>query len=162
MIRDAHDTGDFEPFESYYLERASWVASSFGTGMHLTVVCSEDVPFTTEDDVQEVTAGTFAGDSLYRRYENACRIWPKGRVSEDYGQPVKASVPVLLLSGEWDPVTPPSWGAEVAEHLPNSLHIIMPRTGHGVAGRCASRIQDQFVASGSVEKLDATCASDRR
>ena len=162
MVRDAHETGDFSQFEDYYLERASWVASSFGTGMHLTVICSEDVPFTPESEVQEVTAGTFAGDRIYRRYLNACRIWPKGSVSEDYGKPVRVSVPVLLLSGEWDPVTPPSWGEEVAEHLPKSLHVVMQRTGHGVAGRCASRIQDQFIASGSVEGLDTSCVSDPR
>jgi pimeloyl-ACP methyl ester carboxylesterase len=162
MVRDAHETGDIGPFESYYVERASWVASSFATGMHLTVVCSEDVPFTTENDVQKVTAGTFAGDSLYRRYESACRIWPKGSVSEDYGKPVRAAVPVLLLSGEWDPVTPPSWGEEVAENLPKSLHVVMPRTGDGVAGPCASSIIDRFVTMGSVEGLDTSCVRDSR
>lgn len=162
MVRDAHETGDLELFASYYLERSSWVASSFGTGMHLTVVCSEDVPFTTEDEVKEATTGTFTGDRLYRRYENACRIWPKGDVSEDYGKPVRVAVPVLLLSGEWDPVTPPSWGEEVAEHLPNSRHVVMPRTGHGVAGRCASSIIDQFVTEGTIEGLDTTCVNDPR
>jgi hypothetical protein len=50
------------------------VASSFSTGMHLSAVCLEDVPFTREDEVHGATVGTFMGAELYRRYENACRM----------------------------------------------------------------------------------------
>lgn len=156
-VKDAHETGDLEPFSSYYIERASWVASSFSTGMHLSVVCSEDVPFTREDEIREVTAGTFMGNELYRRYETACRIWPQGEVPEAYHEPVRSSVPVLLLSGEWDPVTPPSWGNEVAEHLQNRLHVVVPRAGHGVGGPCITQIENRFVSTGNVDGLDISC-----
>ena len=155
-------TGDIEPLTSYYLGRASWIASSFATGMHLSVVCSEDVAFTRETEVDATTSGTFIGDYLYRQYENACRLWPKGVVAEDYREPVRSSIPVLLLSGEWDPVTPPSWGDEVAEHLSNSLHVVMPEAGHGLAGSCISRIESQFVGNGTIDHLDTSCIARRR
>ncbi len=162
MVEDAYETGDLEPFSSYYIDRASWVASSFATGMHLSVVCSEDVGFTRESEVGETTSGTFMGDYLYRQYEGACRRWPKGVVAEDYREPVHSSAPVLLLSGEWDPVTPPSWGNEVAEHLSNSLHVIVPRAGHGVAGPCISRIENRFITQGNAKNLDTSCALEKR
>jgi pimeloyl-ACP methyl ester carboxylesterase len=102
------------------------------------------------------------GDTLYRQYEDACRLWPEGVVAEDYRDPVRSSVPALLFSGEWDPVTPPSWGEEVAEHLSNSLHVVVPEAGHGVAGPCISRIESQFVNEATAKNLDTSCIARRR
>jgi pimeloyl-ACP methyl ester carboxylesterase len=156
-LKKVFETSDFEYFSEYYLERASWVASSFSTGMHLSVVCSEDVAFTGEDEIRKKTEGTVMGDELYRRYENACRIWPQGVVPDNYHDPIHSSVSVLLLSGEWDPVTPPSWGDEVAEHLPNSLHLVVPRAGHGVGGSCITKIENHFITTGKIDVLDTSC-----
>ena len=66
-------------------------------------------------------------------------FWPRGRVPENYGEPVRADVPVLLLSGTHDPVTPPRWGAEAARHLPRALHVVVPGA-HGVGGSGVDRV----------------------
>jgi pimeloyl-ACP methyl ester carboxylesterase len=46
---------------------------------------------------------------------------------------VKSDVPVLILSGGLDPVTPPANGAEVAKSLPRSRHIVAQGYGHIVS-----------------------------
>ncbi len=46
-----------------------------------------------------------------------CGIWPRGEVAEDFHQPVVSDMPVLLMSGERDPVTPPRYAAQVAEDI---------------------------------------------
>ena len=62
-------------------------------------------------------------------------------------QPVKSNVPVLLLSGAYDWLTPPSWGREAARLLANARHLVFRAQGHGVASQepCAGRLRDEFI-----------------
>jgi pimeloyl-ACP methyl ester carboxylesterase len=84
-------------------------------------------------------------------------------VPADYYAPVASDVPALVLSGEVDPVTPPSWGAEVASHLSRALHVTAPATGHGVLGTaCGERLVAAFVSRGVAEGLDTSCMASLR
>jgi pimeloyl-ACP methyl ester carboxylesterase len=82
-------------------------------------------------------------------------------ISTDYAKPISSDVPVLIFTGEWDPVTPPSNGDAAARQLKNSLHIVVPHGGHGFGGLdgldCIERLGNQFVESGSVKSLDTAC-----
>jgi hypothetical protein len=63
-----------------------------------------------------------------------------------------------VLSGEVDPVTPPSWGEEVAKTLSNSKHIVIRGTGHTAGGTgCGQRIMREFIEDGSPANLDTSC-----
>ena len=67
-------------------------------------------------------------------------------------------MPALVLSGGSDPVTPPRWGADVASHLRNSRHVIVPASGHGViATPCGAPLVASFIESGSTASLDTSC-----
>ena len=99
-------------------------------------------------------ANTFLGDYRLRQQREACALWPRGEVKRDYAEPVRSDVPVLILTGEWDPVTPPSNGDAIAKGLKNSLHIVVP---HGAHGSADSRISTASSVSppslSSVERL---------
>ena len=97
-----------------------------------------------------VTGSTAAGDSTQA---SLLALWLFGEVPDSYADPVCVDVPVLLISGTHDPVTPPRWGAEAARHLPDSLHVVVPG-GHGVGGREVRRLERAFLERGSVEGLD--------
>lgn len=132
------------------------------SGMFLAVTCSEDYPRLTEEAVTNASANTFAGRSIYDGQWKPCAFWPRGDVEDSFYEPIKSDLPVLILSGEVDPVTPPSWGEHVAQHLPNSRHLIAPGTGHGVMGvGCAMRLISQFLDEESAENLDETCLGDQ-
>lgn len=47
-----------------------------------------------------------------------------------YREPVHSDVPVLIISGHLDPVTPPEWAESVARHLPNNRHVILRHGAH--------------------------------
>jgi hypothetical protein len=68
-------------------------------------------------------------------------------------------LPVLLLSGERDPVTPPEFGERVARELPNSLHVVVPHSGHGSDAPCVEGIVRRFVERASVRGLDVSCVA---
>jgi pimeloyl-ACP methyl ester carboxylesterase len=147
---------DLWRFADYAIERSLWVASeTFATGLHLSMLCTEGISSTTDQQVQTLTAGTLLGPELINRYRAACSDWPIGTLPPGFHDPVSSPVPTLLISGERDPATPPVWGEEVSALLSNSRHI--PMGGHGENGPCTLAAEHQLVEEGSVEDLNTSC-----
>jgi hypothetical protein len=67
----------------------------------------------------------------------------------------------LLLSGEFDPVTPPAGAEEVARYLSKGRHVVIRNNGHpiGNAESCIGKMIGQFLDRASVEGLDVSCAA---
>jgi pimeloyl-ACP methyl ester carboxylesterase len=127
-------------------------------GMQLSVLCSEDSPRYSTGDLHRESAGTIFGAGLMMGQARACEFWPKGKVDPSYYEPVRSNTPTLVLSGDLDPVTPPTWGQAVTRSLTNVRHYTMPGTGHGVmATACGNKLIAQFIERGSVEHLSDTC-----
>jgi pimeloyl-ACP methyl ester carboxylesterase len=126
--------------------------------MQLSVLCAEDFPRIKSDDAERESSGTMFGRHLLETRMKACQFWPRGTVPANYYEPVQSSVPTLVLSGELDPVTPPTWGEIAAKTLPNSKHLIAPGTGHGVVTTaCGMRLIREFYDRGSADGLDESC-----
>jgi pimeloyl-ACP methyl ester carboxylesterase len=150
-------TGDFNPLLAQNLEFADDVSENLSVGMHLSVVCAEDIPRITPADMQALSSSFFGG-ALVNDFVRACRLWPRGKVPEDFYAPVKSDVPVLIFSGGIDPATPPRHGERVAQTLPNARHLIAPQLGHGVSLHgCAPRLIESFVRKASTAQLDGKC-----
>lgn len=151
--------GDFAPFLRDAISPAN--PDFIADGMYLSVTCAEDVPFIDPKEAAEQNKENPFGN--YRVFEQtrACGLWPRGAIPPDYLQPVSSTIPTLLFSGHFDPVTPPERGDEVAKCLPNSRHIIIPQAGHGLEGLtnqdCVDRIIMKFLDKASVGDLDTSC-----
>ncbi|HEU4692522.1 MAG TPA: alpha/beta hydrolase [Vicinamibacterales bacterium] len=129
-------------------------------GMQLSVLCTEDASQVSASELHQETSTSVFGGHLIGSQLEACGMWPKGKVDADYYRPVVSDVPVLVLSGEVDPVTPPGWGDSVVKHLSRGLHIVVPSTGHGVvATPCGNRLVSDFIDEGSTEALDTGCVA---
>jgi pimeloyl-ACP methyl ester carboxylesterase len=59
--------------------------------------------------------------------------------------PVKSDVPVLMVSGEFDPATPPQFGRAAAESLPNSRQVVVPNIAHNYDSDCIRRVTAEFI-----------------
>ena len=148
--------GDYVPFAQAGLMSEWSIRRFLALGMLLCVTCAEDLDRITEEEIVKITSGTDMGDGRVRRQKAVCEFWPRSEIPDNYGEPVSVDVPVLLISGILDPVTPPRFGEEVASHLPNSHHLIVPGA-HVVGNRCLTNIQKQFLETGTVEGLDISC-----
>lgn len=132
-------------------------------GMQLSVICAEDAPKNTADDLKKGSESTLFGKYVMSIQQEACTFWPRGKVDESFYEPVRSAIPSLVLSGEDDPVTPPMWGEQVASTLSNSKHVIIPGTGHTAGGTgCGQRIMREFIEEGSPANLDTTCVDKVR
>ncbi|NNF42612.1 MAG: alpha/beta fold hydrolase [Phycisphaerales bacterium] len=151
--------GDHAPFAQRAIERARSLRGAVSFGMLLCVTCAEDVDRIDPAAIARATDGTYIGPERVLRQKELCSFWPRSILPANYGEPVRSTVPVLLLSGTLDPVTPPRWGEEAARHLPNARHLVVPGA-HGVGGPCLTRISLAFLEQGSVDDLDTSCVED--
>lgn len=158
--------GNFVPLTRTALEYRKFLVGSDSNGMYLSVTCAEDLPWIKPGEGERMGANTFLGDYRLRQQREACALWPRGEVRRDYADPVHADVPVLILTGEWDPVTPPSNGDAIAKGLKNSLHIVVPHGAHGFGGLenidCIQRLTAEFVERGTTKDLDTSCVKTIR
>jgi pimeloyl-ACP methyl ester carboxylesterase len=153
---------DYEPFAEIVAEFGAAVVDLIDFGMQLSVVCAEDIPFITPEDVRVETAGTFLGAERVEPVIDTCRDWVRGRVPADYTAPVRSSVPALLISMELDPVTPPRFGEQAARHLSRSRHLVIPRASHLVDGACMDGIIARTIEQGTADGVDASCLEEIR
>ena len=128
-------------------------------GMHLSVRCAEDGPGLDGAAVAS-SMGTYAGDAWIRAYRRACTVWPRAQLPAGYHAPVVSDTPALLISGEFDPATPPTLGDKVAQHLSRALHVTVTGASHwsGSAEACVSEMIARFISAGTVAGLDTSCA----
>ena len=129
-------------------------------GMHFSVVCAEDYP---RLNAATPAPGADFGDAFAEVYRQVCEGWPRGEVPAGFYTVGVASVPVLLLSGGLDPVTPPRHGERVAQALgARARHVVVPNAGHGVMSlACLRDAVARFVSTddeGQALALDMSCA----
>jgi pimeloyl-ACP methyl ester carboxylesterase len=127
-------------------------------GMQLSVICAEDAPKNTPDELLKGSESTLFGKHVMTIQQQACSFWPRGKVDDSFYEPVTSAIPTLVMSGEVDPVTPPTWGEQVAATLSNSKHVVIRGTGHTAGGTgCGQRIMREFIQEGSAAGLDTSC-----
>lgn len=163
LVHDAA-AGNYAPLASQYLMASKSLSDALSIGMHNAVVCTEDAPFYNRDDVdRDALEATYIGPVQLDALEAICSIWPRGVLDEDLNQPVATDKPVLLLSGDADPITPPRFAELAAVNMSNSVHLIGADQGHGQAGRtCIPEIMRDFVEHARVDGLDRECVAKRQ
>ncbi len=161
VIERAHE-GDFGPLAAM---SDPWtdLDKAMSVGMLFSVICSEDIPGLSDADRRELSGEPFLGSAVVDVWSKVCGFWPRGEVPAGYYDPTVSDKPVLVLSGELDPVTPPRWGEEVVQHLENGRHVVVPGVGHGtlVAG-CVPKLMAKFIDQGSAKDLDVECVKKLR
>jgi pimeloyl-ACP methyl ester carboxylesterase len=153
--------GDFTPFAQAAFAHGLDTKRALAMGLLLSVTCTEDVSRIRPEEVAPLTASSFIGDTRVRGQMAACSVWPTAPLPTSYAAPFKTNVPVLLVSGNLDPVTPPHWAADAQRSFPNSLSVVMPGA-HVSDNDCTAAIMKKFLATASVKGLDTSCAARTR
>ncbi|HEV7776457.1 MAG TPA: alpha/beta fold hydrolase [Luteibacter sp.] len=152
---DAAAHGDVGPLLGQAKLLTGDLGDTMDGGMQYSVICSEDADLLTP---RPQDADTILGDKMIEAFRVACSIWPHGDRPKDFHEPLTGATPTLLMSGEYDPVTPPRYGAEVAKHLSNARHFVLKGQGHNVIARgCMPLLLEKFIDKTDPGALDASC-----
>ena len=155
LIHEAATTGSPERLAAQALMTSDQMSEGIAIGLNFAVGCSEDWPYWPSNND---AAGTLLGNSFAELYSQVCDWWPADPVGPEFHLPFDADVPILILSGELDPVTPPRYGEEAKAQFSNSFHIVSEGRGHiTITNSCIGAIATEFIAEAGVEALDTEC-----
>ena len=143
---------DLEKGDTRYIE-SMWPLLVFdqlvSEGMYYSVICAEDADI----DVAAIPLeslrpeiGETARDDI-QSYVDACARWQVELLPPAIDDPVISDIPTLLLSGRFDPITPPAFAAAAAARLSNATVLVDPTASHGVAffNPCVNGIISEFL-----------------
>jgi len=161
MLDDAIEQGHFAPFARQVDLQSRTLANTLATGLHYSIICTEDLPFMDEEAARALARDTFLGEEPLATQVAACENWPRGRMDADFHDPLDIDVPALILSGDADPVTPPDYGERAAAMLgADVVHVVNPAQGHTQAGLgCVPALMAEFLQAGSTQALSLDCLS---
>lgn len=158
MLYDAIDNKNFASLARQAQLQISQLDESLAGGMYNAVICTEDEPFIDHQIDRTELESTYLGAELLDAMQSHCTSWDAGVIDDDFKSPVVSDIPALLLSGSDDPITPPAYGEQVAEHLSNSIHIVNDDQSHMQATLgCAPKLIAEFINTGSTSELPIDC-----
>jgi pimeloyl-ACP methyl ester carboxylesterase len=156
--------GDFLPLGEHAVRMQ--VGGGISNGFYLSNTCAEDVPFFTPREADSAAAGTYLGTYRSAQQRAACDLWPRGRLTRAFLEPVRSQVPVLIVVGQHDPVTPPRWGREIAGHLARVRLVVARGGGHGFAGlenaACIAEVRAAFLETLATSGPEPSCLATVR
>lgn len=137
--------------------------TGFAEGVLLSSDCHDEVPFA--DDGPDVADMGPVGAAVVGQVEalrQACAIWDVPADPGPATSPVTSDVPVLVLTGEFDPTSPAAWGAAVAARMPRGQVVQVDGAGHRVhdVDNCTVALVVEFLRR-PLRTLNDACARDR-
>jgi pimeloyl-ACP methyl ester carboxylesterase len=134
--------------------------------MRTFVLCNDEAGAVTLDDIADSEAN--APLSMLRTqtpYRSAVTLFAQCRALDIEHEPLAtdpptAPIPTLVLSGDYDATTAPSWAKAAADALPSATLVSVPSAGHATArwSTCARDIASAFVDNPTAQ-LDTGCLS---
>jgi pimeloyl-ACP methyl ester carboxylesterase len=112
-------------------------------GMNFSVICSE-----AGSGARASGTPSLFADWATSSYDWICPLWLPDRPEPPAATTAaEANVPVLMLSGEYDPVTPASWAEDLAKEMPGSHAVLFRGVGHDVidTDTCGSKVVADFL-----------------
>ena len=158
LITAQANKGDYAPLAAQLQLLGGELDGLSDNAMQLSVICSEDADLLT---ARPQDADMILGKQLIESAQTQCAIWPHGGRPEDFHAPFKSAKPVLILAGEFDPVTPPRYGEQVLAGLSNARLLLAKGQGHSVMGRgCFPKLIETFVEKLDPKNLDVGCLAE--
>ena len=156
VLIDAAHAGDYRGFATQAL-LVSEAMEELSVGLNYAVVCTEDMPYAGRVDLDE-QAATYLGAAFVEVAAGVCEHWPRGVLDDDLRDPLASDAPVLMLSGELDPITPPAYADQAAAGLANAVQVVGRGQGHGMLMvGCVPRLMADFVETADPGSLDLDC-----
>ncbi|WP_417463911.1 alpha/beta fold hydrolase [Kordiimonas sp.] len=149
--------GNLKPLISALLGGTA-VSDSMFLGATFSILCGDEIDRANVEEIETQSGRSFAGDTYYQFWKAGCQGWNSGAPADDAFEPIGGDVPALVLSGDLDPITPPSMGEHFVKGFPNGRHIVVPGTGHNTSYvACMPKVMADFMDHTDVSALDTSC-----
>ena len=145
----------------------SYTTPAMADGLYLSITCAESFPYFDLTTARADAHHTVFGDYRLRRQAAACALWPVAAATPPLTLQRPIQVPVLFVSGSFDPVSPPAWTDAVLTHFPKGRHVVIDGGGHVVDGlsnldTCYDPLIVRFLDARHALNLDTSCLTEVR
>ena len=162
--------GDFSTFATMQ-SSLPYEFEGINIGLYITMMCHEQILATTPLDLQAAMdsqrdVGRYFRLPFFGNAQtmfNTCKVW--GAVPPAPGEnaaPI-SDIPILIIEGKYDPVTPPIFGKQVAAQFSQSYYMEFPNQGHTPSATdtsgCAFGTMLEFFDN-PLQGPDMTCLAD--
>lgn len=131
-------------------------------GVYLSIACTEELPRLSAEDFERARRSSRLGGGEWLEEERAeCEVWGSGTPPEGFWNPVTSDVPVLLITGAEDYVTPPAYAERVAAGLSGAVTRVVPQRGHDDVGPCLAGWIEDFLMHARDTEPGLGCPEDR-
>ncbi|MGB0524286.1 MAG: alpha/beta hydrolase [Flammeovirgaceae bacterium] len=98
------------------------------------------------------------GLSLFKADTKIFENWHPNQADSTLFRAVASTIPTLVISGEFDPITPPMYADLAHQSLAQSYHYVYPGLGHGasLSGACPKEMVANFL-NHPTNAPDSTC-----
>jgi pimeloyl-ACP methyl ester carboxylesterase len=152
---DAAAHGDVGPLLGQSNLLSNDLSGDMNSGMSMSVICSEDADLLQPRPQDQ---NTILGNHLIDSIKAQCDVWPHGTRPADFHAPLKSDKPILILSGQFDPVTPPRYGETILAGLSNGRQLVFKGQGHSLLSRgCMPQLLGRFIDKPDPKQLDTAC-----
>lgn len=145
-----------------------FVFEGISPGLYISMMCNEHILATTSEELQVINTARqdireYAWLPFYGTAEDlfkTCQSW--GAIGPRLGEndPTFADIPALIITGKYDPATPPMFARQIAGRLSRSYYFEFPGQGHtptaADSSGCAMDIVLAFLQNLAVEP-DRAC-----
>jgi pimeloyl-ACP methyl ester carboxylesterase len=149
------------------LEVVAMVRPGNSLAQYLSITCADNAtvqPAEMQAQLSKVRPAFQAlAQAQLQEAHDICAAWPARRdLPASTFVPVRSTIPVLILSGATDPLTPRAWAEEAARTLSGATVVRFPLRGHSLqsgSGACAPGIVAAFLER---RQPDLSCAATDR
>jgi hypothetical protein len=132
--------------------------------MRTFVLCNDEAGAVTLDDIAKSAENApLSALRTQTPYRSSVTLFAQCQALKVDTEPLSidpptASIPTLVLSGDYDATTAPSWAKEAADALPDATLVSVPSAGHATTrwSACARDIASAFVDNPTAT-LDTGC-----
>ena len=127
-------------------------------GAQLSSECADEVPFNTMDTTDTGDPILDAVSGAVNEVRALCAMWDVPASSRIIDLAISSDVPVLILSGHLDPITPVAWARRLADGLGNATLVEHREWTHvpSMSDVCAAHIVAGFL-DGETSATSPSC-----
>lgn len=134
-------------------------------GAYASYTCFDEIPYLDNEKVQEAISQydeiPYFDPSLVSYERAMCDVWGAAEPVDGLKDHKEITSPVLILTGELDPVTPAKWAGSVESSAGIAWSKIWSNLGHNVlaVSFCADEVVQQFLSNPEINPFLIDCTS---
>lgn len=154
-----------ELVRDYYVNEI--VIDSLDEGAYASYACFDEIPFNdftaARNSLKKYPFQHYSNNLAFVYVEAMCEAWDVPAATAELKEKYDINTPVLIYSGELDPVTPAELAKPVVETARVSWELEWPNIAHGVmfASDCADWTAQEFLNQPQSDPFVYECSDER-